>query len=115
MARFQTPMRFVIPTLLLVFSAPSLAAESSPATDPAAAKIEAAQKAIANHPDDPQAHLALAAALCRKARDSENIGFYNRAASAYTIVGRPIVAAAGYQPAFLHVETKLALPVSRLL
>jgi hypothetical protein len=63
-------MRLKSLTLLLTLCASALAAEGLPATDPAAARIDAAQKAIASNPDTPQPYLALAAALSRKARDS---------------------------------------------
>ena len=74
-------MRLQTLTLLLTLSASAFAAEGLSATDPAAVRIDAAQKAIATDPDDPQAYLAMAAALCRKARDSEDIRFYNRASA----------------------------------
>jgi len=74
-------MRLKTLTLLLTLSASAFAAEGLPATDPAAVRINAAQKAIATNPDDPQAYLTMAAALCRKARDSEDTSFYNRASA----------------------------------
>ncbi|MGA3201927.1 MAG: tetratricopeptide repeat protein [Bryobacteraceae bacterium] len=47
--------------------------------DPAAPKIDAAEKAIRTSPASEQPYLALAGALCRKARDSEDVRYYDRA------------------------------------
>ncbi len=72
-------MRFNI--LVLMFAAPAFlaAAETAIATNPADERIAATQKALHGNPSSPDLHIDLAAEYCRKARDSEEIGYYDRA------------------------------------
>ena len=67
--------------LFLAFAASGfLAAAENPAeVDPADQRIADAQKALRSNPGSADSHLNLAAELCRKARDSEDIAYYGQA------------------------------------
>jgi tetratricopeptide (TPR) repeat protein len=71
------PLKILAPLFALCVAAS--AGDNLAPDDPAAPKIAAAEKAIQRNPASEQPYLALAAALCRKARDSEDVRYYDRA------------------------------------
>lgn len=52
------------------------------ASDPGAARIASARKSVQTDPKAPQGYIDLASALCRQARDSEDLADYSEAAAA---------------------------------
>ena len=67
--------------ILFLVLAPAFltATENSNTIDPAEKKIAEIQTALKGSPSSPEPHIDLAAEYCRKARDSEDIGYYSKA------------------------------------
>jgi tetratricopeptide (TPR) repeat protein len=68
-----------IPVLMFAVAALLVAAETPSTTDPSDQRIAAIQKAQLGNPSSPEPHIDLAAEYCRKARDSEQIAYYDKA------------------------------------
>ncbi len=63
----------------LLCTAPLLLAAA--AVDPSAQKLAEIEKALKNNPSSPEPHIDLAAEYCRRARDGEDLSYYDKASA----------------------------------